>query len=62
MFSKVPMSQEGVFNEADIAMMIHPGGKHSMVCANFLGATSINIEFNVKTAHAAADVIMELTP
>jgi amidohydrolase len=54
-FSKVPMSKEGVFKDVDVAMMIHPSPQKHMVTANFLGASSIAIEFKGKTAHAAAD-------
>jgi amidohydrolase len=55
MFSKVPMSRDGVFKDVDVSMMVHPSPSQNMVCANFLGATSISIEFKGKTAHAAAD-------
>lgn len=47
------MVDEGVFDEIDAAMMVHPASKN-MVSRGSLASLRLNIEFFGKTAHAAA--------
>lgn len=52
--SKRRMVEAGVFNDIDVAMMIHPTSVITRVNEGFLAVTSITIEFRGRTAHAAA--------
>ena len=53
--AKARMASGGVFDDVDVAYMIHPTTGESMVTANFLAVKGIGIEFKGRTAHAAAD-------
>ncbi|HLR60626.1 MAG TPA: M20 family metallopeptidase [Pseudogracilibacillus sp.] len=51
--AKVPMAAEGVFNDIDIAMMVHPDGA-SEESGPTLALDALQFEFTGKTSHAAA--------
>ena len=51
--SKVQMSEQGAFDEMDVAMMSHPSGENAD-CFNTTAVNSYQISFYGKTAHAAA--------
>lgn len=51
--AKVEMTDEGAFNDIDIAMEVHPGSKHNKSGAS-LAMQAIQFTFKGKTAHAAA--------
>lgn len=51
--AKVEMTDEGAFNDIDIAMEVHPGSKHNRSGAS-LAMQAIQFTFKGKTAHAAA--------
>ena len=56
--SKIRMSAEGVFDEADVVMMVHPAPmppQVASVATIFLAISKIEIRFKGKTAHGAAD-------
>lgn len=56
--SKIRMSDEGVFDEADVVMMVHPAPfppQVASVAVVFLAISMINIRFKGRTAHGAAD-------
>jgi amidohydrolase len=48
------MVEAGIFNDVDVAMMIHPTSGKTTVSERFLAITGINIEFRGRAAHAAA--------
>ena len=50
---KVIMVKAGVFDEIDVAMMVHPN-THNMVTTQALACVSLAVEFFGKPAHAAA--------
>ena len=55
---KVKMSADGVFDEADAVMMVHPAPippQFASVATKFLATSRINIRFKGQTAHGAAD-------
>lgn len=51
--AKVPMSEEGIFNDIDVAMMVHPAGASSESGAS-LAMDAIRFSFTGKSSHAAA--------
>ncbi|SKC84968.1 M20 family metallopeptidase [Maledivibacter halophilus] len=51
--AKVQMTDEGAFNDIDIAMEVHPGSKHNK-SGTSLAMQAIQFTFKGKTAHAAA--------
>ncbi len=51
--SEVQMSEQGAFDEMDVAMMSHPAGENAD-CFNTTAVNSYQISFYGKTAHAAA--------
>ncbi len=51
--AKVPMAQQGVFNDVDVAMMVHPADKHSR-SGRSLALEAIQFTYKGRTAHAAA--------
>ena len=50
---KVTMVNNGVFNEVDMAMIVHPGVRN-IVMADSLACQNLDVEFFGKSAHAAA--------
>lgn len=52
--AKRVMAEAGLFNDVDVAMMIHPTSGKTTVSERFLAVTGITIEFIGKAAHAAA--------
>jgi len=50
---KIDMVEAGVFEEIDVAMMVHPNTRN-MVTTEMLACTSLEVEFIGKPAHAAA--------
>ena len=50
---KIDMVQAGVFQEIDVAMMVHPN-MHNMVITQMLACASLDVEFFGRPAHAAA--------
>lgn len=50
---KVDMANEGVFDDVDIAMMVHPNARHKE-SGSSLAITPIEFTFKGKTAHAAS--------
>lgn len=50
---KVIMAEKGVFDEADAALMVHPGGE-DRVDTHSLACQSVEVEFTGKAAHAVA--------
>ncbi len=50
---KIDMVEAGVFEEIDVAMMVHPNTRN-MVTTQMLACTSLEVEFIGKPAHAAA--------
>ncbi|WP_067839981.1 M20 family metallopeptidase [Amphibacillus sediminis] len=51
--AKVPMAEAGLFNELDVAMMVHPAGESSM-SGDSLAMDAIEFSYRGKTSHAAA--------
>jgi amidohydrolase len=51
--AKVPMSSEGVFEDIDVAMILHPGNI-STESGNSLAMDAIQYEYTGKSSHAAA--------
>ncbi|MFZ3579029.1 M20 family metallopeptidase [Virgibacillus sp. DJP39] len=51
--AKVPMAEQGVFNDIDAAMILHPSGE-STESGESLAMDAIQFEFRGKTSHAAA--------
>lgn len=51
--AKVPMAKAGVFNDVDVAMMLHPSGE-SFESGSSLAMDALQFEFYGKTSHAAA--------
>lgn len=51
--AKVPMSKEGMFDEVDVAMILHPGNA-STESGDSLAMDAIQFHYKGKTAHAAA--------
>ncbi|RDW17134.1 amidohydrolase [Oceanobacillus arenosus] len=51
--AKVPMSAEGIFNDIDVAMIVHPGDQ-SYQSGESLAMDAIQYAYSGKTAHAAA--------
>lgn len=52
--AKRKMVEAGVFNDIDVAMMIHPTSGRNSIGATCLAVTGIVIEFRGKPAHAAS--------
>lgn len=52
--AKKRMVDEGLFNDVDVVMMIHPTSGRSMVSTSSLAIGSVTIVFKGKTSHAAA--------
>jgi len=52
--AKRRMSEAGVFDDVDVAMMIHPTSGITRVNEGFLAVTGIAVEFRGRMAHAAA--------
>ncbi|MCD6182932.1 MAG: M20 family metallopeptidase, partial [Thermovirga sp.] len=52
--AKITMSKDGVFDDLDMAMMIHSGGGISYVHYECLAMDALEFIFKGKTAHAAA--------
>ncbi|WP_078546320.1 M20 family metallopeptidase [Litchfieldia alkalitelluris] len=50
---KVTMAEEGIFNQLDVAMMVHPFNRHKK-SGSSLAMDAIQFEFFGKAAHAAA--------
>src|SRR5699024_8898401 len=51
--AKVPMSEQGIFTDVDVAMMVHPAGV-SMESGASLAMDTIQFSFTGKASHAAA--------
>ncbi|MFD2761704.1 M20 family metallopeptidase [Lentibacillus juripiscarius] len=51
--AKVPMSEQGIFDDADVAMMVHPSDVSEESGAT-LAMDAIQFDFTGKTSHAAA--------
>lgn len=51
--AKVPMSEQGIFNDIDVAMMVHPGDV-SYESGDSLAMDAIQFSYSGKTSHAAA--------
>ncbi|MBR7797273.1 MAG: M20 family metallopeptidase [Bacillota bacterium] len=51
--AKVPMSEQGIFNEIDVAMMVHPGDQ-SYESGDSLAMDAIQFAYFGKSSHAAA--------
>lgn len=51
--AKVPMAKAGLFNDVDVAMMVHPSGE-SFESGSSLAMDAIQFEFFGQTSHAAA--------
>ncbi|RDW15039.1 M20 family metallopeptidase [Oceanobacillus chungangensis] len=51
--AKVPMSAEGIFNDIDVAMIVHPGDQ-SYESGESLAMDAIQYAYSGKSAHAAA--------
>ncbi len=52
--AKISMSAKGLFDDRDLALMIHSGGEKSYVRYRCLAMDSFEFRFKGKTAHAAA--------
>lgn len=50
--AKVPMSEQGIFNDIDVAMMVHPSGV-SMESGTSLAMDAIQFDYFGKASHAA---------
>ncbi len=50
---KAIMAEKGAFDNADMAMMVHPGG-HDVATTQALACLTLEVEFFGKAAHAAA--------
>jgi amidohydrolase len=50
---KVPMSEQGIFNDIDAAMILHPGDE-SYESGDSLAMDAIQFDFRGRTSHAAA--------
>lgn len=51
--AKVAMSEEGIFDDIDVAMILHPA-ERSYVSGNSLAMDAIQFEYTGKSSHAAA--------
>lgn len=51
--AKVPMSEQGVFDDIDVAMMVHPSGESHM-SGDSLAMDALQFTYYGKAAHAAA--------
>lgn len=51
--AKVPMAREGLFDDCDVAMMIHPYNRYEQ-SGTSLAMNAITFEFHGRAAHAAA--------
>ncbi|MBM7540369.1 M20 family metallopeptidase [Amphibacillus cookii] len=51
--AKVPMAEAGLFDELDVAMMVHPAGE-STVSGTSLAMDALEFSYHGKTSHAAA--------
>ena len=51
--AKVPMAEQGYFNEVDVALMVHPAGE-SYASGKSLAMDAIQYAYKGKSAHAAA--------
>lgn len=51
--AKVPMAREGLFDDCDVAMMIHPYHRYEQ-SGTSLAMNAINFEFHGRASHAAA--------
>lgn len=51
--AKVPMAEAGLFDELDVAMMVHPAGQSAM-SGESLAMDAIEFSYHGKTSHAAA--------
>lgn len=51
--AKVPMSKEGIFNDMDVAMILHPEGESRESGAS-LANDALEFKYTGKAAHAAA--------
>lgn len=51
--AKVPMANEGIFDDIDVAMMVHPGDVSSK-SGHSLAMDAIQFSYHGKTSHAAA--------
>ncbi|GAA0327657.1 M20 family metallopeptidase [Bacillus carboniphilus] len=51
--AKVPMAEQGIFDDIDVAMMLHPSGE-SYESGDSLAMDALQFEFRGKTSHAAA--------
>lgn len=51
---KVPMVEQGLFDEVDAAIMMHPGRQNLMSISGSLAGRGFDMEFLGKSAHAAA--------
>ncbi|AXI07989.1 amidohydrolase [Oceanobacillus zhaokaii] len=51
--AKVPMSEQGIFKDIDVAMIVHPGDQ-SYESGESLAMDAIQYSYSGKTAHAAA--------
>ncbi|HAM82254.1 M20 family metallopeptidase [Ornithinibacillus bavariensis] len=51
--AKVPMSEKGIFNDIDVAMILHPGDQ-SHISGDSLAMDAIQFAYTGKTSHAAA--------
>lgn len=51
--AKVPMAEEGIFDDVDVAMMVHPGDVSSK-SGHSLAMDAIQFSYHGKTSHAAA--------
>ena len=52
--AKKRMAEQGVFDDIDVAMMIHPTSGITNVSGGFLAISGVNIVFKGKPSHAAA--------
>lgn len=51
--AKVPMAEQGIFNDIDVAMILHPAGE-SFESGDSLAMDAIQFTYHGRTAHAAA--------
>lgn len=51
--AKVPMSEQGIFNDIDVAMILHPGDQ-SYKSGESLAMDALQFKYTGKSAHAAA--------
>jgi len=50
---KVVLAEQGLFDDLDAAMMVHPGNEHRVFTTS-LASQSVQVEFHGRSAHAAA--------